>query len=118
MTPAYYAVTLADHGVRVEVTGTARAGVLRFTFLRGGEASLLVHANRKTQGAIPGGLARVDAARRARSSSRTPCSGSTPGAGGRPGSPATSSSASRPRSRRSGTWGGAGVRAGATEQAG
>ena len=63
MTPAYYAVTLADHGVRVEVTGTARAGVLRFTFLRGGEASLLVHANRKTQGAVPGGLARVDAAR-------------------------------------------------------
>ena len=63
MTPAYYAVTLTDHGVRVEVTGTARAGVLRFTFLRGGEASLLVHANRKTQGAIPGGLARVDAAR-------------------------------------------------------
>ena len=64
MTPAYYAVTLADHGVRVEVTGTARAGILRFTFLRGGEASLLVHANRKTQAAIPGGLARVDAARR------------------------------------------------------
>jgi predicted alpha-1,2-mannosidase len=63
-TPAYYAVTLADHGVRVEVTGTARAGVLRFTFLRGGEASLLVHANRKTQGAIPGGDARVDAAGR------------------------------------------------------
>lgn len=65
MTPAYCAVTLPDHGVRVEVTGTARAGVLRFTFLRGGEASLLVHANRKTQGAIPGSVARVDAARRA-----------------------------------------------------
>ena len=64
MTPAYYAVTLPDHGVRVEVTGTARGAVLRFTFLRGGEASLLVHANRKTRGAIPGGLARVDAARR------------------------------------------------------
>jgi predicted alpha-1,2-mannosidase len=50
--------------VRVEVTGTARGGILRFTFLRGGEASLLVHANRKTRGAVLGGLARVDAARR------------------------------------------------------
>ena len=64
MTPAYYAVTLADHGVRVEVTGTARAGILRLTFLREGEASVLVRANRKTQGAIPGGVARVDAAAR------------------------------------------------------
>jgi len=65
MTPAYYAATLADHGVRVEVTGTARAGILRFTFLREGEAAILVHANRKTQGAIPGGVARVDAEARA-----------------------------------------------------
>jgi predicted alpha-1,2-mannosidase len=62
MTPAYYRATLADHGVRVEVTGTARAGILRFTFLREGEAAILVHANRKSQGAVAGGLARVDAA--------------------------------------------------------
>jgi predicted alpha-1,2-mannosidase len=65
MTPAYYAATLADHGVRVEVTGTARAGVLRFTFLREGEAAILVHANRKTQGAVPGGVAQVDGEARA-----------------------------------------------------
>ena len=62
MTPAYYAATLTAHGVRVEVTGTARAGILRFTFLRDGEAAILVHANRKSQGAVAGGLARVDAA--------------------------------------------------------
>ncbi|HEX9186637.1 MAG TPA: GH92 family glycosyl hydrolase [Vicinamibacteria bacterium] len=61
MTPAYYAATLADHGVRLEVTGTARAGILRFTFLREGEAAILVHANRKSQGALAGGLVRVDA---------------------------------------------------------
>ena len=102
MTPAYYAVTLADHGVRVEVTGTARAGILRFTFLRGGEASLLVHANRKTQGAIPGGPRAGGRGRGARSPSRTRSSGSTPGAAGRPGSPATWSSGSRPPSTR---WG-------------
>jgi predicted alpha-1,2-mannosidase len=65
MTPAYYAVTLPDHGVRVEATGTARGGLLRNPFLRGGEARLMVRANRRTQGAITGGGARVDPATRA-----------------------------------------------------
>jgi predicted alpha-1,2-mannosidase len=60
MSPAYYAVTLDDHGVRVETTGTSRAGVLRMTFLRGGEATILLGANRKTQGAVAGGAARVN----------------------------------------------------------
>jgi len=64
MTPACYAATLSDPDVRVEVTGSARAGILRFTFRRGGEAAILVHANRKTQGAIPGGLVRVRPDRR------------------------------------------------------
>ena len=64
MSPAYYAVTLPDHGVRMEVTGTARAGLLRVTLLRAGEARVFVGANRKTQGAIPGGGVRVDAAAR------------------------------------------------------
>ena len=64
MTPAYYAVTLDDHGVKVEMTGTARAGMLRVTFLRGGDATILLGANRKTQGNVPGGVARVDGAQR------------------------------------------------------
>ena len=117
MTPAYYAVTLADHGVRVEVTGTARAGILRFTFLRGGEASLLVHANRKTQGAIPGGLARVDAARGTIAVSN-PVQRIYAGSG----RPAGFSGHVVVRVEAPfdavGTWGGAGVRAGATEQPG
>lgn len=65
MTPAYYAVTLADHLVRVEMTGTARAGILRMTFLRGGDATILLTANRKTKDAVAGGSARADAGLRA-----------------------------------------------------
>ncbi len=60
MSPAYYAVTLEDPGARVEVTATARAAILRFTFQRDGQTSILVHANRKTRGAIAGGRVRVD----------------------------------------------------------
>ena len=117
MTPAYYAVTLADHGVRVEVTGTARAGVLRFTFLRGGEASLLVHANRKTQGAIPGGLARVDAARGTIAVSN-PVQRIYAGSGRPAGFSGHVVARVEAPFDAVGTWGGTGVRAGATEQPG
>jgi predicted alpha-1,2-mannosidase len=64
MSPAYYAVTLDDPGVRVEVTATARAAILRLTFQRDGPASILVHANRKTRGAISGGRVHVDRERK------------------------------------------------------
>jgi predicted alpha-1,2-mannosidase len=117
MTPAYYAVTLADHGVRVEVTGTARAGVLRFTFLRAGEASLLVHANRKTQGAIPGGLARVDAARGTIAVSN-PVQRIYAGSGRPAGFSGHLVARVEAPFDEVGTWGGTGVRAGATEQPG
>lgn len=50
--------------MRVEATGTARAGILRLTFLREGVAHLAVRANRKSLGAIDGGGARVDPGRR------------------------------------------------------
>lgn len=43
--PDYYAVTLDDYGIRAELTGAARAGVLRLTFPRAEEAYLLVHPN-------------------------------------------------------------------------
>jgi len=117
MTPAYYAVTLADHGVRVEVTGTARAAVLRFTFRRGGEASLLVHANRKTQGAIPGGLARVDAARGTIAVSN-PVQRIYAGSGRPAGFSGHVVVRGEAPFEEVGTWGAAGARAGATEQAG
>jgi len=40
--PGYYAVTLSDYGIRAEVTSTARAGLMRFTFSRSGDAHILV----------------------------------------------------------------------------
>ncbi len=40
--PGYYAVTLADSGVRAELTATARVGVCRFTFPAGKPAHLLL----------------------------------------------------------------------------
>ncbi len=43
--PGYYAVTLLDHGIEVELTATARVGVHRYTFARipsGQRAALLV----------------------------------------------------------------------------
>jgi len=44
-TPAYYAVTLDDFGIQAEITGTTRAGFLRFTFSRGGKSYVLVNPN-------------------------------------------------------------------------
>ena len=40
--PGYYAVTLADYGVRAELTATARVGVHRYTFPADREAHLLL----------------------------------------------------------------------------
>lgn len=117
MTPAYYAVTLPDHGVRVEVTGTARGAILRFTFLRAGEASLLVHANRKTRGAIPGGLVRVDAARHAIAVSN-PVQRIYAGSGRPAGFSGHLEARAEVPFEAVGTWSATGVRAGATEQPG
>lgn len=117
MSPAYYAVTLPDHGVRVEVAGTARAAVLRFTFLRGGEVSLLVHANRKTREAIPGGLARVDAARRTIAVSN-PVQRIYAGSGRPAGFSGHLVARIEVPFEAVGTWGAAGVQAGVTEQRG
>jgi predicted alpha-1,2-mannosidase len=44
-TPAYYAVTLSDEGIRAEATGSTRAGMLRFTFSRTDSAYVLVNPN-------------------------------------------------------------------------
>ncbi len=41
-TPGYYRVTLADNGVRVELTSTLRAAFHRYTFDRGGRVWVLV----------------------------------------------------------------------------
>ena len=40
--PGYYAVTLRDHGVRVELTATQRVAVHRYTFAAGAAAQVLV----------------------------------------------------------------------------
>jgi len=43
--PYRYAVTLKDYGIDAEVTGTLRAGLMRFRFQRGGRAWILVQGN-------------------------------------------------------------------------
>ena len=40
--PGYYAVTLSDYGIRVELTATRRVGVQRYTFPEGTPAHVLV----------------------------------------------------------------------------
>lgn len=40
--PGYYAVTLADHGIRAELTAGTRVGVHRYTFPAGQAAHLLI----------------------------------------------------------------------------
>lgn len=45
MTPYRYAVTLSRYGIRAELTGTARSGILRFRFNRGGRSWVLVQSN-------------------------------------------------------------------------
>ncbi|HEV7347996.1 GH92 family glycosyl hydrolase [Telluribacter sp.] len=43
--PAYYKVQLNDYAITAELTGTARSGLLRFTFEKEGEAYILVEPN-------------------------------------------------------------------------
>ncbi len=45
MRPYRYAVTLARYGIDVEMTGSARAGILRFHFATGGRKWLLIESN-------------------------------------------------------------------------
>jgi predicted alpha-1,2-mannosidase len=44
-TPAYYAVTLADYGIRAELTAGTRASLLQFTFSRPDSAFIVVQPN-------------------------------------------------------------------------
>ncbi|MDE6347876.1 MAG: GH92 family glycosyl hydrolase [Bacteroides sp.] len=41
-TPGYYEVTLADYGIRVQLTATQRAGIHRYTFPQGEEGHLIL----------------------------------------------------------------------------
>ena len=44
-TPAYYAVTLPDEGIRAEMTGRSRSAIFRFTYTRAGKGYLVVNPN-------------------------------------------------------------------------
>ncbi len=48
--PGRYSVELLDHGVRAELTATARTGVARFTFPKNAAAHLLVNAGHSGSG--------------------------------------------------------------------
>jgi len=58
-TPYRYAVNLKDYNIDAEVTGTLRAGLMRFRFNRGGKSWVLVQGNT----AIGDGEVRIDPAR-------------------------------------------------------
>lgn len=58
-TPYVYGVTLKDAGVKAEITGTMRAGILRFQFVRGGDGSVVIENNARGGD----GWVRVDAAK-------------------------------------------------------
>ncbi|WP_300700663.1 GH92 family glycosyl hydrolase [Bacteroides sp.] len=44
-TPAYYATTLPDEGIRVEMTGRSRSAIFRFTYSQAGKGYLVVNPN-------------------------------------------------------------------------
>lgn len=44
-TPAYYRTRLADYAIRAELSGHTRAGLMQFTFERGGDNYVLVEPN-------------------------------------------------------------------------
>lgn len=44
-TPYVYTVKLKDAGVSAEITGTTRSGMMRFTFDRGGDGSIVIENN-------------------------------------------------------------------------
>jgi predicted alpha-1,2-mannosidase len=48
LTPYRYAVTLRDYAIDTEMTGTIRAGILRFRFNRAGKSWILVQCNSAT----------------------------------------------------------------------
>jgi predicted alpha-1,2-mannosidase len=45
MTPYLYAVRLSDYGIFAEVSGTLRAGIMRFTYERGGKSWIVMQEN-------------------------------------------------------------------------
>jgi len=57
--PGYYAVTLARYQTRVELTGTTRAALMRFTFPRTTEANVLAEVSQSIDGANPGSVSIV-----------------------------------------------------------
>ncbi len=54
--PGYYAVTLARYGTRVELTGTTRASLMRFTFPRTTQANVLAEVSQSINGSNPGSV--------------------------------------------------------------
>jgi predicted alpha-1,2-mannosidase len=52
--PGYYAVTLVRSGTRVELTGTVRAAIMRFTFPSTTQANVLAEVSQSVNGANPG----------------------------------------------------------------
>jgi predicted alpha-1,2-mannosidase len=54
--PGYYAVTLSRYGTRVELTGTTRAALMRFTFPRTAQANVLAEVSQSINGSNPGSV--------------------------------------------------------------
>jgi predicted alpha-1,2-mannosidase len=54
--PGYYAVTLARYQTRVELTGTTRAALMRFTFPRTTQANVLAEVSQSINNADPGSV--------------------------------------------------------------
>ncbi len=57
--PGYYAVTLKDYAIRVELTATAKCGVHRYTFANAGEARVLIDLARSRGQALGGEITLV-----------------------------------------------------------
>lgn len=45
VTPSYYSVELPAYSIKTELTATARAGMLRFTFEKGGDSGVFIQPN-------------------------------------------------------------------------
>ena len=45
-TPGYYEVTLADYGIRAQLTATQRAGIHKYTFLEGKDGHIVIDLDR------------------------------------------------------------------------
>jgi len=54
--PGYYAVTLARYRTRVELTGTTRAAMIRFTFPSVAQANVLAEVSQSINGKHPGSV--------------------------------------------------------------